>query len=389
MQHIKYYVLAGIMFVTGAWVYAGDIDNQIEEYDLKISDSQRSLEEISQKIIEMEKMEKEFASQKERIDNDLTQIGSDLGAVQDKIKTISSEIDSSKARKAVLQEKIKSNQLLKQYFQDQLSQNINEYYVDFLASPSPAAMDYVRLYYRKELMHSEAKIVESAHNEYRETQDTVGKVSKYQKQLKDKYTAVLENKKHLEQQKARQVKDKYILVSQKNNTVKELAGLQESALSLQSLINELHTKKDETERMKKESSAARKNMIGSKGNLPWPLTGSIISFFGKTKHPDLDTYIYNNGIKIKSNLSSEVHAIAPGKIVFSGSFGTFGKMVIIDHRGGFYTVYGHLNEILAEKNNTVAGYDIIGRVDEADKILYFEMRRNEDPQDPVVWLKKE
>ena len=74
--------------------------------------------------------------------------------------------------------------------------------------------------------------------------------------------------------------------------------------------------------------------------------------------------------------------------VFAGNFGGYGNMVIVDHRGGFFTVYGKLDEITVQKNQSVKGFEVIGKVEQEEGVLYFELRKKDAPQNPIAWLKK-
>ena len=160
----------------------------------------------------------------------------------------------------------------------------------------------------------------------------------------------------------------------------------------------LKKNKNETEKQKEEEKLARLKMSKKKGSLSWPLEGettelrhNLSAIFGKQKHPELDTWIINNGIRIKSSLGQNVLVIDKGVIVFAGDFKSYGKMVIVDHSGGFYTVYGNLDKILIKEDQSVNKNDIIGIVGislySQDASLYFEIRRAGEPQDPLVWLK--
>jgi septal ring factor EnvC (AmiA/AmiB activator) len=128
-----------------------------------------------------------------------------------------------------------------------------------------------------------------------------------------------------------------------------------------------------------------------RGQLPWPAEGKVRSGFGRHKHPRFDTYTVQNGVEIESPLDSPVRAVYEGTIVFSDHFRGYGLMVVIDHGGKHYSLYAHLAETRVEVGQKVAAGDALGTVGATSVEgpgLYFEMRFQGRPEDPVDWLKK-
>ena len=66
-----------------------------------------------------------------------------------------------------------------------------------------------------------------------------------------------------------------------------------------------------------------------------------------------------------------------------------GKTVIISHGGGFYTIYGQLDDILVKVKGKVSVSQSVGEIGgSGDNILYFEIRADNEPLNPLEWLKK-
>jgi murein DD-endopeptidase MepM/ murein hydrolase activator NlpD len=129
-----------------------------------------------------------------------------------------------------------------------------------------------------------------------------------------------------------------------------------------------------------------------RGKLAWPLAGNIISSFGKKKSSRFNTYTFNNGIEIKPLQSDEIKAVHGGEIIFCDYFKGYGNLLIIQHPGNFHSLYGHCEKFLkkpgdhAEPGETVALAGNSGSL--YGKCLYFEIRQNLKPQDPLLWLTK-
>jgi septal ring factor EnvC (AmiA/AmiB activator) len=77
--------------------------------------------------------------------------------------------------------------------------------------------------------------------------------------------------------------------------------------------------------------------------------------------------------------------------VYAGEFKSYGRIAIIDHGGGIYAVYGNLEKISVKTDEKVKQGQSVGTVGisliSRDASLYFELRKDGKPQDPVAWLK--
>lgn len=128
-----------------------------------------------------------------------------------------------------------------------------------------------------------------------------------------------------------------------------------------------------------------------KGEIPWPCRGKVINTFGKIRHPKYNTVTKNNGIDIRAAVGSEVFTIGSGKISYADRFLGYGNMVMVDHGDGYYTIYGHLSEVLVTVGEAVKVGQKIGKIGDigslGESMLHFELRKKGKPVDPLVYLK--
>jgi septal ring factor EnvC (AmiA/AmiB activator) len=129
-----------------------------------------------------------------------------------------------------------------------------------------------------------------------------------------------------------------------------------------------------------------------RGKLAWPLGGKVISSFGKKKSARFNTYTMNNGIEIKPEQSDEVKAVGAGEVIFCDYFKGYGNLLIIQHAGNFHTLYGHCASFLKKLGDWVGTGEAIAVAGNSGslygKALYFEIRQNLKPLDPLLWLGK-
>ena len=126
------------------------------------------------------------------------------------------------------------------------------------------------------------------------------------------------------------------------------------------------------------------------GALDWPVQGRIIGFFGQPSNR-LGGGAVRNGIEIAADEDTPVRAIHGGSVGFAGPFTGFGTLVILDHGGNGYSLYGYLASTALEQGQTVETGAEVGRVGLAPAgppTLYFEMRIDGRSVNPVQWLKR-
>jgi murein hydrolase activator len=175
--------------------------------------------------------------------------------------------------------------------------------------------------------------------------------------------------------------------TRKKSFIAMVAELEKSQKALNEIIKILEAK-----RKKAKQPSEHKNVVAfekRKGKLPWPISGSVAAKFGKMIHPVYKTITMNNGIDIHPKSDFSVQTVAPGTIIHTGIMRGLGKLVIVDHSGGYITVYAHLSEISvkmdqAVENGTVIGFVSGTGVDESN--LHFEIRKSTEVLDPTDWL---
>ena len=126
-----------------------------------------------------------------------------------------------------------------------------------------------------------------------------------------------------------------------------------------------------------------------RGALPWPVPGRVIGAFGRQASSRFGTAVPRNGIDIAATAGAPVSAIHEGRVVFADVFAGFGRLVIVEHGGGAFSLYGHLDEVAVQKGTSLergARLGTVGRTPAGAAALYFELRVDARPVNPVEWL---
>jgi septal ring factor EnvC (AmiA/AmiB activator) len=164
----------------------------------------------------------------------------------------------------------------------------------------------------------------------------------------------------------------------------ELQRLQSQAGALEKLITDLR------KALESAPVAKRAPFEPLKGKLPWPVQqGRVLARFGQ---PRAGGSLRWQGMLIGTERGARVRAPYAGRVVYGDWLPGMGLMIVIDHGGGYMSLYGHNEEIFRKVGESVAAGDAIGSVGDSgghnEPALYFEVRRGRQPVDPEIWLQR-
>ena len=188
------------------------------------------------------------------------------------------------------------------------------------------------------------------------------------------------------------------------------AALDRSVAAHNSLIDSIDARRDLNAQMTTELQAAQQRLQASlnqvatngtapislpvgafQGALPWPARGSVISRFGRQTNSKFGTAIVKNGVEIAVPEGARVAAVHEGTVAYADQFTGYGNLVIVEHGEGAFSLYGHLAAVRVSRGERVeAGTTVgtTGRNPGGNPALYFELRIDGRPVDPLQWLKK-
>jgi len=180
-----------------------------------------------------------------------------------------------------------------------------------------------------------------------------------------------------------------LLASVRSDRARERAALDELEAAAQALEQTL-AKLGESGGAAPVAAADAVPFSRLRGHLPAPVDAPVASGFGRQVDAQFHTQVEHKGIDFAAPLGADVRAVAAGRVRFAGWFRGYGKIVILDHGDRFYTVCGHLGDVLVKLDDEVAAGQVIGSVGETGSLsgpgLYFELRQGGDAVDPVAWL---
>jgi len=142
-----------------------------------------------------------------------------------------------------------------------------------------------------------------------------------------------------------------------------------------------------------ELSPVLEGFPGRKGLLDSPVPGTVITSFRQKVKGKFDSATIANGIDIKVKKGLEIKAVYDGKIIHSGYLRGYGNLMIIDHGHQYFSLISRAADFYKVEGSKVATGEVIGLTGEGDPLygegLHFEIRKGSNPEDPMLWLKKD
>ena len=142
--------------------------------------------------------------------------------------------------------------------------------------------------------------------------------------------------------------------------------------------------------MKQKKEILSQGFFLSKGKLPTPVSGRVLSRYGESRKNRMGVETVSSGLVFEAPDGTRVKAIFEGTIHYAGYMRGHGNTIIIDHGFNFYSVTSRIEKILKNEGDTVAAGEDIGITGETATLmeegLYFEIRHDTATEDPLLWL---
>jgi murein hydrolase activator len=245
------------------------------------------------------------------------------------------------------------------------------------------------LVYSRYFQQDRAKRVQQLMTDLTKLQDLEASITAEQQALQVTRAQREQQARTLAQQRAAQQKLAAQADAQFKDQAQRLTALKQNARSLDNLVDKLQKVIDEAAREAANRATATRRSghrappaldVGRataniRGDLPWPASGVVNS--------------YGSGVLIKASGGSEVHAVARGRVIYAGFLRGYGMLIIVNHGGGWMSMYGNNETLLHGVGDQVDAGQAIGTASAPTGVntgVYFELRKGGQPVDPRSWL---
>ncbi len=176
-----------------------------------------------------------------------------------------------------------------------------------------------------------------------------------------------------------------------------LAELRNSIASRSSAMTQLQTQQSELQQLIEEITRALEGVSSfdqitplaeRRGKLPPPVDEPVAYVFGASYGGGS---LVRKGLSYAPNPGNPVRAVHAGRVVFADWLRGSGLLIVLDHGQGYMSLYGHNEALTVSGGDWVDAGEVLARsgINSSDRTagLYFEIRRNGEPQDPTAWLR--
>jgi murein hydrolase activator len=376
-------------------------DNKTEAAKKDISGIQKKINEIKQKLNKSEEEKHDVTDALKKSETAISLANKELYKIKQEQKENESKLNQLKEQSLSIGEKLaqQQKQLGKLLYQ-QYAQGNQSYTKLILQSKSPSQISR-DLKYQSYISKAHTKLIDDMQNNLNEI-----------KQLDAQTTSALQRVAQLkaqqenERKKLQQEKSEKALVLKKlskeiaaqRGQIKKLKRDEKRLSQLVIKLANIAKKQRQKANQQKPSEVvtdnnqtpdnryAGKKFASLKGKLKLPVQGQVTNQFGGKRK---DSGITWKGLFIRANEGASVKAVATGRVVFAEWMRGFGNLIIVDHGSGYMSLYGNNQTILKNVGEDVNGGDSIAAVGNTggneSNGLYYELRNNSVPFDPLKW----
>jgi len=183
---------------------------------------------------------------------------------------------------------------------------------------------------------------------------------------------------------------------EKKRKERELETLRAKIARMESVVSRVERQVKERERRAQKGMAAGKatrepaeaprRFASLSGGLSAPLAGKVVTRFGRQHDTTFDVTIENRGVEIEAPSGASVKSVGQGEVAFAGAVSGFGNVLIVQHGGGLFSVYGRLETFLGKQGEAVKKGTVVGRLPgspSGKSVLYLELRAGGTAIDPT------
>ena len=401
-------LLCGALLLSALPVYGEnqqiqDSKQKIEENKEKLSAVESEKQKVEEKLQELSALKSDAAAYIQKLDGELADLQGQIDSLGTQMTEKNAEIEATKVQladaKAREEEQYASMKLRIKY----MYENGDTNFLDLLfEAESLSDMLNRAEYIQKVSEYDRQKLDEfvAVRNEIEETELRLTEEYNELDRMKQETEAKQSSVEALQADKQKELESYNAKIQEANADIaqmqSEIAGIQEAIRAEENQIAaiEAEIRRQEEEARKKAEAQGQSYETKNLGSIsfiwPCPASGRITSAFGGRSSPTEGASSNHQGIDIGAPTGSSILAAASGSVVIATYSASAGNYVMINHGGGVYTVYMHMNSIGVSVGQSVSQGQQIGTVGSTGYStgphLHFGIRSNGTYVNPTAYV---
>jgi len=397
-------VLGGLVLWLGAVFWGGPAraaaPEDAKKIQTKLQKNKKTLTEIEKKL-EKEKKQQQADTRKEKsVLNRLEKTDRELGRLKREKEANQQDLEQTRAQTQMLHSQMEVSRSSLEESRELMRKRLRDLYRMSFREPllngwldSESFGDLARkLKFEMLLAQSNGKLLARTQRQNDELQESSNEWDQEERRRQ----RIVQALGRQESTYSRQQKNRTLFLAsiRKEQTTREqtIAELNDAAQDLRNKVSNLLQASEEAKKQPQYVPAGQ-GLAVVRGKIPWPVSGRIISPFGRTRSAEFNAVVDNTGIQIQAPPGTPFKSVAGGTVRYADWFKGYGKLVILDHGQGYYSLYAQASELDVSVGQVVAPGQQLGLVGDTGSLvgssLYFEIRKDGQPEDPVRWLRRQ
>ena len=350
----------------------------------------------------LKKKVNEASAKKKELKSQVSALSGDISSLEKQISLLDGQIEAQEDEIAAQEELLAQLEIL-----------VEEKTIELAASEEDQANQYARMKERVRYMveHDSTSqlailLASDSFADFLNRWEIVQQISVRDEKLFEELQAIRDKvtveKQELEATQAEAIETKALmdankaeLDAQHASKVKALQKAEaEKAAANKAYADMIEKEEDLMEQYKKAAAqlASQSTYVGGKFMWPLPAANNVITCkYGYRTHPVTKKYKLHTGIDLRASTGTKVYAANKGTVTTSGYSSAWGNYIIINHGGGYTTLYAHLSRRNVSKGATVKQGTVIGKSGNTGYStgphLHFEINQNGTSKNPLDWFK--
>lgn len=354
----------------------------VTSYAAKSADNKKQISNLQSRITKLQQTLSQNQVRRQQATKRLAQTETNLGNLNKQLSRINTQLTQAKGSIRTLSRQLSNNQKKLSSQQEILTDQLKHLYalgrqpnLKLLLNPDKANTTSRLLtyyHYLQKALKTQLKALNT----------TRAQIHNNQYARQQQITRLLQLKQNLSQTHHTQL-------SMQKIRQKLINTLNENIQSNQAQIEQLLQNKknlEHTIKRLKPQIPNNQHFKQLRGKLPWPINGKLQQRFNQIID---NSQLRTTGVVIRATLNQPVKAVASGRIIFARWLSGYGLLIIIDHGGGYLTLYGRNHSLLKQVGDDVKQGDIISLAGKsggyAKPGLYFALRHRKQPLSPSKW----
>lgn len=374
----------------------------VSEYNRKIENSNRKLKNIDNEIKKLrQNINKKKRAERSLVD-ELNQSEQEISLINKKMDTQKEKLDLQKNKLHTLETKKSVQIVQKKELKERYKKRVVRFYMDYeddiysyIVKSDNVNQFFYRIKYFNIINDIDKEIYDKIRFLINDIDDKTVQIYNEKKEIVNTINNFKEEDIKLKKIKSEKNRNLKKVKNNRLELTKALKNKRESRKKIQKMIRDVEQKKSRyLAELKRQRELRQQKWKKSyrKGEIPWPVYGSVISKFGKHKDPKLKTITENSGIDIRASKGTAVKTVMDGMIASITWLRGYGNTIMVFHENGFYTVYSHVDGIKVKANDYVKSGATIAEVSDSGSMngdmLHFEIWNEKENLNPELWLKR-